>query len=352
MQHGTVKKINLAAITVLLLVLLVPSRAYLPMYEPGAPVVLQDPYDAYGVPTLCDNAESVYPEIMSCYRSDNETPDACENIPEIVSRTPIINSGPRVNTTTPLRYIAITCGLGADKFAADLAYTLNGTFPDIYQAVPSADLANGNILRIDHHRNYPDLFVVARCIEDGKLPSRIAYFRRLANNTGDCYNYNRRFNYRQLDLPQCYPDLVGANACDGQTIVEHPPVPTPPPAPVYKPPTRPTPTPITSDDPCYAARDAYYACQEPYLGLSDATERATGMCGCAATVLANDEICAYQTGVCRGSGVSYDICSVAQQAVQLAENYFDVTCVAGAGASGTRVASMFVVWLMLVLVLQ
>lgn len=334
-----------------LLLVIAMARGQLYMYTPGDPLPMKDLYDAYGVPTYCSSmtgAEQLV-EGISCSSSTNQTPDACESTPAGVSHTPVISALNRVNE---LAYFSINCGRTSVP-EANFTYTLDGTLPDIFNTVPQTDTdSRGALLVImGAEVNITNQTILAvRCIEPGKLPSRLSYMKVIeSRDAPECDNYDRDINYRELDLPVCDPSIVGTENCDGQTIVAHPEPPSPP-----SEPPQPTPpvdtTPAIGSDPCQELSDAYDACASTEAGGLSGAERAEALCPCNLDVLGNDELCG-SAGYCRKSGEN-TICSRVESNIGIGEKTFDVTCEVPVPIAGTSVVGMgLATWIVAVMVL-
>ena len=239
------------------------SHAQYPMYEPGSPVdpsAFPTPISFYGITTGFITpcfADGVPDPRIACVTLRTGLSSHCLNTPADVSRTPLVSdaSFPAIGVEV---VVTISCGAKLEglpypeEYAPEgtkIVYTLNGTYPDIYG--PSFD--NPVVF---YAMGGEEMFLVARCIEPGKLPSRITYVERREQYAYDCApggDWVYQKDYKPLNLPQCHPEIVGADKCDGQTIVEHPILPAHSTAP------SPLPTPILPSTPLRTHRIAAHA---------------------------------------------------------------------------------------------
>ena len=198
------------------------ATAYLYMYEPGDPVPsTYSMWDEFGIGNDCRRSLS-----GSCIGLIFMDETICDNTPANVSRTPLFKSiDVRRTDQRTSGYIGVDCNPWGQRDSRNVTvvYRTDGRMPDIFVAHTNVQSAT-----IRYDENTRNFFVVARCLEEGKLPSRIAYFERVVwdetVNGSWCDQWSETANYKELDLPRCRPELVGWDKCDGQTVVAHPAV--------------------------------------------------------------------------------------------------------------------------------
>ena len=199
-----------------------------PMYVPGAPInrsVIPIEAGIYGFaygPALYSCREQVYR--YPCHGVQLPDPSICQNLPPLLSRLPNIK-GTAFLLLNQKDSMEIHCGVesGTDETqkapeGTVLVYTLNGTCPDIYGPSHTPPVT------VNYEAN-EYMFVMARCIEPGKSPSRIAYAERLTPESYQCYRnqggpWKFETHYKPLQLPQCEAWKHGLENCDGQSIYE------------------------------------------------------------------------------------------------------------------------------------
>jgi hypothetical protein len=204
------------------------------MYTPGDSIepYVNTVFDAYGGGYRCTPAQAGEP----CYLSPYFDSTLCKNEPANVSMTPWIESKYLYGSAADTGVIRIRCGTGTQPNVYNdvLVFTANGTLPDIHSEPLLGPASSTAAYDVPFSPANPFPVVVARCIEPGKLPSRIAYARRInwvtTVNGSYCPGHDVRITYHELGLPRCDPTLMG-DACDGQTIVAMPPGKTSPSSP-------------------------------------------------------------------------------------------------------------------------
>jgi hypothetical protein len=119
--------------------------------------------------------------------------------------------------------ISVECGTSNPSGSVSIVCTFDGTLPDIHNAKRASSCG------VRFNTSYPTPIVMARCIADGKIPSRIAYMQRMIWDDAVNGSYYTKIcnenHYRELDLPRCDP-AIGGSLCDGQSIVVLPSTPT------------------------------------------------------------------------------------------------------------------------------
>jgi hypothetical protein len=216
------------------------------MYTPGEPItteMLPTERAFYGIPGMvqfCSDLDSSQQRECSTFQSNDAS--FCHNVPEHVSRTPYFPSS--IYDISNGGAYTIRCGATPDWTIYDqyknegapegteIVYTTDGTLPDIYGP------RHPNPVQLNLRRSEVS-FIVARCIEPGKHPSRIAYVERKYNGPLDCggkYNpdpaaWRVETDHKPLVLPGCNARALGRDVCDGQTIVEQATSIAPPPPP-------------------------------------------------------------------------------------------------------------------------
>ena len=236
--HSYPMQILLAVL--ILVASLTTTSAQWPMYVPGDPIdrsvipVESAVYGfTYGSGYAC--TDKIYS--IPCAATTIPDPSLCKNMPPTVSRTAYITPAILLNLES---HGTLTINCGTVDYAPDdqkpppgtkVVYTTDGTYPDIYG--PSYDYP----VTINFAAN-EYMFVLARCLEPGKTAGEIAYVERkptgayLCAKEGGEWKYET--HYRPLNLPQCQPWIIGADKCDGQTVVDQGSVPSPslPPSPM------------------------------------------------------------------------------------------------------------------------
>ena len=200
------------------------------MYTPGESIepYVTSPFAGFGGGKTCRIAQQGDP----CYVSPYTDPTMCQHLPENVSMTPWIDPANIVGLASASGTIGIRCGTATvpSIYNDVLVFTANGSLPDIHAEPLLGPSSSKAAYNVPFSPANPTPVIVARCLEPGKLPSRIAYARRLiwdpAVNGSFCPAHDVLGTYRELSLPRCLPNLVGA-LCDGQSIVA---MPGPPPA--------------------------------------------------------------------------------------------------------------------------
>ncbi|MCA1799896.1 MAG: hypothetical protein LC650_01195 [Actinobacteria bacterium] len=221
------------------------NGAVYPMYTPGEPITAEmrpTPESAYGLPRkvqFCSDLPST--SWRKCAFSSNDD-SFCYNRPSNVSRTPQILG--TFWDADKWGRVYIVCGAeeGITMYPAyknqgappgtKIVYTTNGTLPDIYGARHANPVSYLVINNQDAHDQ--EGFIVARCLEPNKMPSRIAYVQRKENALGSCAGtdpWRIEIDHKPLILPGCNALLLGTDVCDGQTIVPQRVVAPPPPQP-------------------------------------------------------------------------------------------------------------------------
>lgn len=178
------------------------------MYTPGTPAVFS-PWDQFGGFVYCT---FVLP--TGCGLMPYTDSSLCNNVPENVTITPQISQTYRYGKATDMGYIRIGCDTGNPPNMS-MVYTTDGTLPDITKPL------RGRVASVLFNSSFPTPIILARCIQDGKLPSRIAYFQRMIWDTavnGTTPPSCDIKHYKELNLPRCNPAVYGAR-CDGQTII-------------------------------------------------------------------------------------------------------------------------------------
>lgn len=211
--------------------------AYLPMYEPGAPItddMMPNANATYAFPSKARLCRQRPQNTIYCRTPPLTGADAsfCSNTPSYVSRTPIFTQLAPIDTFSgdaPTKF-TVQCGVTDGVYLNDqvspegtrIVMTTNRTLPDIYgpsHASPHTFYMNGN--------DY--IFFAARCLEPNKHPSRIGYFERKFPYDSDgygCwseqlgYGWNAEDNHVPLRLPACHVGRYGFQRCDGQTVIE------------------------------------------------------------------------------------------------------------------------------------
>lgn len=201
-----------------------------PMYVPGTAItdeMLPDATAMYGVPwrTLVSGCKlgRVNDVCESRWLLPGDDASFCKNVPDYVSRTPYFSGGMMWIESDD--DIEIVCG-GNDMFESEkniagttIVYTTDGTLPDV----------NGPSVVAPHTFSASAgeaIFLVARCLEPGKHPSRIAYVKRQPKGYYDCFadpGWKWEVNHKPLILPGCNAAVLGLVVCDGQTVVDQPP---------------------------------------------------------------------------------------------------------------------------------
>lgn len=187
------------------------------MYTPGTAITIP-PWDQFGGFIYCD-----FVQPSGCGLPPYSDVTLCQNVPSNVSITPMIEQIYRYGQASATGRISVTCETGG-RINTKTVYTTDGTLPDIH-----GPAFNGGAY-IDFDPSNPSPIVLARCIEAGKVPSRIAYFQRMiwdsaVNGSALPPESCKLSHYKELNLPRCDPNLLGT-LCDGQTIVAIPPAPT------------------------------------------------------------------------------------------------------------------------------
>ena len=296
------------------------AAAQWPMYEPGASIDRSaipikgamfgfDYGSTYGCKTKFYQ--------IACEPAQVPEPSLCQNLPASVSVTPYVKyqTGGFFLLLSNSGQIAIQCGTyhtAGDSQSAPVGtrvvYTTNGTYPDIYG--PSYD----HPVLVDFESGV-EMFLLARCIEPGKQPSRFAYAERSIDNhvctlSGGLWSYET--HYKPLELPQCQPWVVGIDKCDGQTIVEHP--------------ATATVTPSQSPTDRAAAECDVAVTEEQECTAAAATS--DGRCSCTATFVAE---------YCQPNGSCYDsqssVCASKNTAVTVGRN-MGLVCTASDSSRG------------------
>jgi hypothetical protein len=215
--------------------LFAPARGQYYMYQPGTSILpyLSSRFDTYGAGVQCN-----VPPSGVCTESPNLDPNMCQYSPTTVSTTPYIKVNEPLSTTQSSSFYAapgasgsiyVYCGDWDFTYTVyrKLFVTLDGTLPDIF----GTPVSKGYGTRGTTVNYSPGVvpFVVARCIEDNRTASRIAYAQRIAwdltaNGSwcpSNAINSLPTPRYHDLALPMCNPTIMGA-ACDGQSIVNMP----------------------------------------------------------------------------------------------------------------------------------
>lgn len=213
------------------------------MYEPGAPIVAgthtEDRLWTYGLlRSVCVDAT-----LEQCMQMPDLT--LCDNRPESVSRTASILR--RDSETIDGVYhngFVIKCDYAHRRPEnTTLVYTTNGTMPDIFGERSPAEIS----IQVPFNESN---VVVARCIEPGKTPGRVAYVRPLEYGAFDCDKWDYDAHYKELvNFPECPWWELGYDGCDGQTILEQSPEPAPAPQQTSTPPSGSPASPTASSDP-------------------------------------------------------------------------------------------------------
>jgi hypothetical protein len=214
---------TLVFVAVLATVMMTKAQFY--MYTPGESIesLVKTQFDSFGGGKRCTPPKSNEP----CFQSPYFDSTLCHNDPDNVSMTPWIDPANIIGAPTDSGTIRILCGRGVVPNVVNdiLVFTSNGTLPDIFSTPLIGAGGSKALFDVPFSPSNPFPVIVARCIEPGKLPSRIAYARRInwvsAVNGSYCPQHDTALTYRELDLPRCLPSLVGSQ-CDGQTIVAMP----------------------------------------------------------------------------------------------------------------------------------
>jgi hypothetical protein len=205
---------------------LVDAQYY--MYTPGSSILpyMNSQFDTYGCGLQC------FPYTNTICGATQPFFDAtmCQNIPSTVSMTPWIqaNSGHIYSPPGTAGTIYIDCGFADYSYTKNytLFLTTNGTLPNIFGKPWRGPLPGGWGIGVNFLASDPPLLIVARCVEDNKTASRIAYAWRIpwdpAANGSWCptngVSSMGNPRYHELNLPRCNPAIYGA-LCDGQTII-------------------------------------------------------------------------------------------------------------------------------------
>jgi hypothetical protein len=212
----------------------IAAHAYTPMYVPGTPVTDDMlAIDGATMGTPLSRTCNINGRLNNCIEAFSNDLNLCVNDPEYISRTPYIASQQGhlyLGSLTTQDTYYIMCGqrlthLSETYEPMKLVFTTNGTLPDI----------NGpyvmNMTQFVYPGDGSPFFIVARCIEPGKLPGRFAYikFRDLGYSckTNTELNWRYETHDKNLILPQCDYARGGSKYCDGQTIVDQSLLPPP-----------------------------------------------------------------------------------------------------------------------------
>lgn len=180
------------------------------MYTPGTPIVFA-PWQQYG--GWQDNCAITLP--TGCKISPYSDLTLCQNIPTNVSFTPVIDQTYRYGPSSQYGTIYAQCGsLSPTEPPMYPVCTSDGTLPDVFAP------ENTSACEVSFGPSNPTPIIVARCVQNGTIPGRIAYMQRMVwNDSSTVPNESCDFgNYVELNLPQCNPALYGA-LCDGQTVI-------------------------------------------------------------------------------------------------------------------------------------
>lgn len=183
------------------------------MYEPGTRIER----DVHTASDLWAYGLMAAPCVDATLEMCMQMPDMtlCENRPESVSRTPlIVSKGLDTIDGVEHREFEVKCDFSHQRPEnTTIVYTTNGTLPDIFGP-----------------RSPPEFFVkvpvnmsnllVARCIEPGKTPGRIAYVRIYSWDEYDCPPWEYEEHYKELDgIQECPWWELGYDGCDGQSFL-------------------------------------------------------------------------------------------------------------------------------------
>lgn len=200
------------------------------MYTPGASIepFVSTLFDSFGGGYRCEPAH----QGDSCYLSPYFDSTLCFNDPDNVSMTPWIDSQNIYGDPNASGTIMVQCGIGSIPNIVNdrIVFTTNGTLPDVLKPFNASEGDAMASISVPFSPSNPFPVIVARCIEPGKLPSRIAYARRIhwgSANGSYCPSHEALAAYRELPLPRCLTRLVGS-LCDGQSIVVMPSTQSPP----------------------------------------------------------------------------------------------------------------------------
>lgn len=201
------------------------------MFTPGTSIepYVNSPLDTFGAGSYCGFSQNV-----PCGRtSPYVDPSMCQHLPSNVTPTPYIEETHLRGSASEAGSIFISCIQWTydATIRVKMFFTTNGTLPDVNGPCYPAGDANciGNAYVPFDAVTKP--VIVVRCVEPGKLPSRIAYARRLtweSSNGTWCekpqaiYSVTNPY-YRELSLPRCDPKTAGT-LCDGQSIVVGQPI--------------------------------------------------------------------------------------------------------------------------------
>lgn len=197
----------------LLLLVVSMGNAQFYMYQPGTKANFS-PWDQFGRMIPCSF------EIPSgpCQLYPYFDASLCTYTPPNVSVTPSIDQTYRYGSASDTGGIIVDCNVGNRGTNVSIAYTEDGTLPDIKKAVRRDTV----IIRFNATRPTP--IIIARCIDQGKVPSRIAYMQRMIWDDAVNGSYSTTVcnisHYKELNLPRCDPNLYGS-LCDGQSIVNN-----------------------------------------------------------------------------------------------------------------------------------
>lgn len=203
------------------------------MYTPGESVVpyMNSFYDTYGSGWYCGSIWGA-----NCSESPFFDPTMCQHIPSNVSVTPFIDSAYLYASPNATSSILVSCNHWSNdpSLNVSLFFTTNGTLPDIRGRCHSNGLRCLGSALVSFGPNDTPAFIVARCVQQGMVPSRIAYARRIPwddvtngswCNTPQAIKALPSPTYRELSLPLCNHIVFGSQ-CDGQTVVQGAQVPT------------------------------------------------------------------------------------------------------------------------------
>lgn len=205
------------------------------MYTPGESIVpyMKSTYDTYGAGLYCGSIWGA-----NCSTSPYFDPTMCQYSPTNVSVTPYISYENLYRPPGTSASILVSCDAWTDDASLNISlyFTTNGTLPDITGPCHSNGVRCLRGALVAYGPNDPPPLIVARCVQQGMLPSRIAYAKRIPwddevnglwCDAPHAIKALPSATYRELSLPRCNHISFGA-LCDGQTIVAGAQLPIPP----------------------------------------------------------------------------------------------------------------------------
>lgn len=220
----------------------------LPMYTAGTPLTLSmrtSAWSEFGFPfregqDACRRHRKFHQACKSILLPGTDV-GFCMNYPEYMSRTP--NFGMTGLDANMAGFVHINCGAGAvedgerSPNGTMITYSMDGTLPSIFMALNPAPVTF--IIPAGEEAT-----IIARCVEPGKKPSRIAYAFRVKDRTPFACDGPNEWDidsdHTPLLLPGCDHLKYGLDKCNGEGFVgpmPSTPTPTPPPPPPSNVPT-------------------------------------------------------------------------------------------------------------------